>query len=164
MEEMTNHALSHLPLLTTRFINYQTELNSIIMDAVYNAVNLPTYMEFVPVVSTMSKLVLSTASDQQKNRALYLIKPVTFSLFIRMACVSNAVKVSMMDLVFYCQETQCQRKKGVCKESSARSLKPVKSINIWKGFGDLLLRTKDNNSPPQLKVVAGSLNIGWMAT
>ena len=52
-------------------------------------------MEFVPVVSTSSKHVRSIASDQQKNRAL-----VTFSLFIRMACVSTAVKASMMDLVF----------------------------------------------------------------
>ncbi len=44
--------------------------------------------------------MLSTASGQQKNRALYLIQPVTFSLFIRMECVSIAVKASMMDLVF----------------------------------------------------------------
>jgi hypothetical protein len=100
MEEMTNHALSHLLLFKTHSNKYQIEWTNIIIDAVYIAVNLPMYMEFVPVVSTSSKLVLSAASDQQKNRALYLIQPVTISLFIRMECVSIAVKASMMDLVF----------------------------------------------------------------
>ena len=46
------------------------------------------------------KLVLSTASDQQKNLALFLIQPVSFSLFIRMECVWIAVKASTMDDVY----------------------------------------------------------------
>ena len=100
MEEMTNHALSHLLLFKTHSNKYQTEWTNIIMVVAYNAVNLPMNLEFVPVVSTSSKLVLCTASDQQNNRVLYLIQPVIFSLFIRMECVSIAVKASMMDLVF----------------------------------------------------------------
>ena len=87
-------------MFKTHSSKYQTEWTNIIMDAVYIAVNLPRNMEFVPVVSTSSKLVLRTALDQQKNRALYLIQPVTFSLFIRTECVSIAVKASMMDLVY----------------------------------------------------------------
>ena len=88
MEGMAaNPAPLHLLLFKTHFYNYQTERNIIIMVAVYNAVNLPIYMEFVPVVFTSSKLVRNTASDQQKDLARYFIQAVSFSQFIIMECV-----------------------------------------------------------------------------
>jgi hypothetical protein len=70
------------------------------MDAVYIAANLQICTVYVPVVSTLMKLVLNTASDRQEDLVRYFIQPVTFSLFICMECVSIAVKASMMELVF----------------------------------------------------------------
>jgi hypothetical protein len=71
--------------MKTHSNNYQTEWSNIIMDAVYNAVNLQMNMEFVPVLSTSGKLVPYTASDPQEDLVPYFIQAVPS--FILMECV-----------------------------------------------------------------------------
>jgi hypothetical protein len=87
MEKMANPAPLHLLLFKTHSVNYQKEPSNTTMDAVENAVNLPINMEFVPVLSTSSKLVISSVLDRQDPLVHYFIQPVSFSQFIVMECV-----------------------------------------------------------------------------